>query len=69
MGAWFEANTPAIAAKPDLSEAERTYIAWSADEFMSQRQSGHVSCEAYASALTKRAMHYKEYCCKAPTRT
>ena len=60
IGAWFAANTPSIAAKPDMSTAEKTYIAWSAADFMAQRKSGAVTCEAYVSALVKRAEHYKD---------
>ena len=58
---FFRHNVPVIPGPPpNVTAAEREYATWSAAEFIARRRAGDVTCEEFARALTKRAVHYKD---------
>lgn len=58
---WFKDNIASIETPdpPAMTDREKELAKMSAKEFMAARKAETVTCEEYATALTKRATHYK----------
>ena len=58
VACWFEACTPSYTPMP-MSEDERRIYKMDAAQYIAARKAGAITCEAYATALVKRMMHYE----------